>query len=102
MRARAGERVLDPSLGDDVLVEFGRYVRQTRAGARLDGTVTAREREILGLLADGLTMRQVGRRLGISPRTVESHVAKLYRKLEVTSRVQAVAKGAALGLIDLE
>ena len=56
---------------------------------RLAGTVTEREREILALLADGMTMRQVGRRLGISPRTVESHVGKLYRKLGVGSRVQA-------------
>jgi DNA-binding CsgD family transcriptional regulator len=39
--------------------------------------------------------------LGISPRTVETHVAKLYRKLGVRTRVQAVARAATLGLIDL-
>ena len=102
VRARGGERVLDPSLDDQVVREFGRYVRNARESARLAGTVTEREREILALLAEGMTMRQVGRRLGISPRTVESHVGKLYRKLGVGSRVQAVARGAAYGLIDLE
>jgi DNA-binding CsgD family transcriptional regulator len=64
--------------------------------------VTPRERQILQLLAEGLTMRQVARRLEISPRTVETHVAKLYRKLDVRTRVQAIARAASIGLIDLE
>ncbi len=65
------------------------------------GALTPREREILDLLAEGFTMRQIGRRLGISTRTVETHVAKIYRKLSVRSRVQAVSRAAALGLIEL-
>ena len=48
-----------------------------------------------------VTMQQVGTRLGISPRTVETHVAKLYRKLGVRTRVQAVSRAAQLGLIEL-
>ena len=46
-------------------------------------------------------MRQVARRLEISPRTVETHVAKLYRKLDVRTRVQAIGRAASIGLIDL-
>jgi DNA-binding CsgD family transcriptional regulator len=46
-------------------------------------------------------MGSLGRRLGISPRTVESHLSKLYRKLGVRTRVQAVSKAAWLGLIDV-
>jgi DNA-binding CsgD family transcriptional regulator len=46
-------------------------------------------------------MRQMGTRLGISPRTVETHVAKLYRKLEVRTRVQAVSRAVSLGLVEL-
>ena len=53
------------------------------------------------MLAEGLTMQQMATRLGISPRTVETHVAKLYRKLAVRTRVQAVARAASLGLIEL-
>ena len=45
-------------------------------------------------------MQQAAHRLGISPRTVETHVAKLYRKLGVRTRVQAVARAAQLGLIE--
>jgi DNA-binding CsgD family transcriptional regulator len=52
-------------------------------------------------VSQGLTTRQIGGRLGISPRTVETHVSKLYRKLGVRSRVQAVARAAQLGLIEL-
>jgi DNA-binding CsgD family transcriptional regulator len=53
------------------------------------------------MVSDGFTMQQVGTRLGISPRTVETHVAKLYRKLGVRTRVQAVSRAAQLGLIEL-
>ena len=53
------------------------------------------------MISEGYTMQQVGTRLGISPRTVETHVAKLYRKLGVRTRVQAVSKAAQLGLLDL-
>jgi DNA-binding CsgD family transcriptional regulator len=53
------------------------------------------------MVSDGLTVQQIGRRLSISPRTVETHVAKLYRKLGVRTRVQAVSRAASLGLIDL-
>jgi DNA-binding CsgD family transcriptional regulator len=52
------------------------------------------------LVSQGLTMQQAGRRLGISPRTVETHVAKLYRKLGVRTRVQAVGRAVQLGLIE--
>jgi DNA-binding CsgD family transcriptional regulator len=65
-------------------------------------TLTPRELTILQLCAGGLTLRQVGRRLGISYRTVEWHVTKVYRKLEVKTRVQAIAKAASLGLIELD
>jgi DNA-binding CsgD family transcriptional regulator len=63
--------------------------------------MTARERAVLEQLADGHTIRQIGRRLGISPRTVETHVSNIYRKLNSRSRVQAVSRAAALGLIDM-
>jgi DNA-binding CsgD family transcriptional regulator len=53
------------------------------------------------MVSTGSTMQQVARRLEISPRTVETHVAKLYRKLGVRTRVQAVARAAQLGLIEL-
>jgi len=101
LRIARGERVVDGSLERAAVHELGRFARQARESSEVAGTITPRERQILQLLAEGLTMRQVARRLGISPRTVETHVAKLYRKLDVRTRVQAIARAASIGLIDL-
>lgn len=100
-RLVAGERVLDPAVEQAAVIELGRFARQAREGSQVSASLSPREHEILLLLADGMTTQQIGRRLEISPRTVESHVSKLYRKLAVRTRVQAVARAAALGLIDL-
>src|SRR4051812_26257370 len=51
------------------------------AGPVEPGTVTPRERDVLELLGDQLTYEEIGRRLFVSPRTVETHVASLRRKL---------------------
>src|SRR5262245_41142663 len=100
-RVRDGERVIDASLEEAAVLELGRFARQARESSEVVGSLTPREREILELLAEGFTMQQIGRRLSISPRTVETHVAKLYRKLGVRTRVQAIARAAALGVIEL-
>ena len=80
---------------------LGSFARKAREGSEMEASLTPREQEILVMVSDGFTMQQVGRRLGISPRTVETHVAKLYRKLGVRTRVQAVSRAAQLGLIEL-
>lgn len=61
--------------------------------------VTARELETLELLADGLTNKEIARKLGVSPNTVKTHLAKLYDKLEVQRRTQAIQKAKELALI---
>lgn len=100
-RTAAGERLIDPELEQGAVIELGRFARQAREGSETAAMLTQREQEILGHISEGLTMHQIGTRLGISPRTVETHVAKLYRKLGVRTRVQAVRRAATLGLIDL-
>ena len=95
-----GGRAIEPGLEQAALMALGRFARQAREGSEVRAALTSRELEILVLVSQGSTMRQVGRRLGISPRTVETHVSKLYRKLGVRTRVQAVARAAQLGLID--
>ena len=47
-------------------------------------------------------MKQVATRLGLSPRTVDTHIAKLYRKLGVKNRVQAISRATSLRLIDVD
>lgn len=100
-RVATGERVVAPALEEAALSELGRFARQARLNSRLGASLTVRERQILGLLAEGLTMHQIGTRLSISPRTVESHASTVYRKLGVRSRVQAVSRAASIGLIEL-
>jgi DNA-binding NarL/FixJ family response regulator len=96
-----GERLIDPALEQAAVMELGRFAKRAREGSEAATALTPRELEILELMSGGLTMRQIATRLGISPRTVETHAAKLYRKLAVRTRVQAVARAASLGLIEL-
>ncbi len=61
--------------------------------------VSDREYEVLTLLADGQTNKEIARSLDISPNTVKTHVAKLYDKLSVQRRTQAIQKARELALI---
>lgn len=58
-----------------------------------------RERQVLGLLADGLGNKQIAARLGISTNTVKTHLELLFDKLGVSSRTEAVATAARRGLL---
>ena len=100
-RVVAGERVMTPALEKDAMGALGRMARRAREGADVEAGLTPRERQVLELLGGGSTIGQIASRLGISPRTVETHVAKLYRKLGVRTRVQAISRAATLGLVDL-
>ena len=60
------------------------------------GVLTRREREILGLLAEGLSNQEVAERLYISPKTASHHVSNLLAKLGVRNRTEAVAYAAQL------
>ncbi len=58
--------------------------------------LTEREREVLGLIVAGLTNKEIGRALDVSPRTVETHRANLFTKLEAESLAQLIRQYAAL------
>jgi len=64
--------------------------------------LTAREREILTLLAAGLTNVEIAQRFTISARTVETHVARVIAKFGVNSRARAVARAIALGMVTVQ
>jgi len=100
-RVLAGERVMTPAQERDAMGALGRMARRARESADVEAGLTPRERQVLEFLGEGLTIGQIASRLGISPRTVETHVAKLYRKLGVRTRVQAISRAATLGLVDL-
>jgi len=61
--------------------------------------LTPREYEILRLIADGLSNREIGEKLFVSENTVKTHSSRLFDKMNVSRRVQAVQKGRELGLI---
>ncbi len=61
--------------------------------------LTARQTEVLGLLAEGLTYHEIARRLSVSTKTVDHHVAAVRYKLEVTTRADAVNAGRRLGIL---
>ena len=69
-------------------------------GAATNG-LTPREREVLSLLAEGLTQDEIADRLVISPKTVATHIQRILGKLDVRSRARrAVARAYRLGLVD--
>lgn len=98
-RVAAGERVFTPDQERSAVQELGRMARQSRASSAAQASISRRELEILEFVSLGLTVKQVATRLGLSPRTVETHIAKLYRKLGVRNRVQAISRAVSLGLI---
>ena len=69
------------------------------AGKLKELGITQREHEILGLIAEGLSNREIGERLFVSENTVKTHSSRLFAKLGVNRRVQAVLNGRELGLI---
>ncbi|WP_260582670.1 LuxR C-terminal-related transcriptional regulator [Sphingopyxis sp. PET50] len=73
------------------------FVRNDAAIASLG--ISARECEVLEMLAAGHANKVIARRLDISPNTVKTHIARLYEKLEVASRTQAVQKAQALDIL---
>ena len=63
--------------------------------------LTAREMEVIQLMAQGLANKQIALKLGISEHTVKFHLSSLYAKLNISSRTEAVKRGIELGLISL-
>lgn len=101
LRVAAGERVFTPEQERIAVTMLGEMARRTRESSDVRAVLTQRELQILELLSRGVTVKQVATRLGLSPRTVETHISKLYRKLGVRNRVQAVSKATAIGLVEL-
>lgn len=82
--AAAGEMVLSPGIVETVM-------RHTLAGAGAGSVpLTARELDVLRAAARGLGNKQIGLELGMSPRTVQTHLSRVFAKLGVASRTEAV------------
>ena len=86
--ARTGEFYVDPGLSSTIVLDEG------------DRTLSARQREILQMLADGMQTDAVAEQLGLSTETVRTHTKRILAKLEASTRTQAVAIGIRHGLIE--
>jgi DNA-binding NarL/FixJ family response regulator len=84
-----GEAWVDRRIIADVDAELASLRRAAQGEHRLVGRLTGREREVLALMAEGLTNAEIGERLFISPNTVKHEVGSVLEKLEVANRIQA-------------
>lgn len=95
----AGHSVLDPSVTERVVAQLDQPVATLAKG--LD-RVSERELEVLRLAARGQTNREIGHELGISERTVHSHLMNIFAKLGINTRTEAVLIAIRAGWIVLE
>jgi DNA-binding NarL/FixJ family response regulator len=89
-----GETLVQPQLAGRLLSRFGRQGRSMPHEA-----LTARELEVLRLLARGLRNKEIAERLYISERTVNFHLANIYQKLNVSGRTEALSRALQQGLV---
>ena len=94
----AGDALLAPAITRRLIAEFARLrPRQIKPDAL--SALTPRETEILGLVAEGLTNREIASRLVLSDETVKTHVSHVLRKLDLRDRAQAVVVAYESGLV---
>lgn len=98
-RVAAGDAYFSPRLAAFVLQAFSAPVPERDAGDEALQSLTPREREVLHHLARGYPYKRIGARLGISARTVETHVGAVLRKLQLSSRHEVSHWAASRGLI---
>jgi two-component system response regulator NreC len=78
-----------------------RYVSPVLTGRIADEQLTPREREVLRLIALGYTSVEIAEQLGLSPRTIETHRARIHRKLGLVSRAELVRYALQRGMLSL-
>jgi NarL family two-component system response regulator LiaR len=90
----AGESPVDPAVAGRLLAEVAEAAPAPRQ------PLTAREREVLVLIARGLPNKLIARDLGVSEKTVKTHVSNIFGKLGLTDRTQAALYAVRQGLVD--
>lgn len=93
-KVHGGEEVLSPQLAASML-----SVADDSVGN--EDLLSERQTEILQMIADGLSTKQVARELGITQKTVHNHLNAIYRRLDTQSLTHAVLSAVRLGIIDL-
>ncbi len=89
---------LSPNIASSMLAEVGKLDRSRRGE---ESIISAREEEVLQLVADGCSLPEVAEKLYISQKTVKNHLASIYQKLDARDRTQAVLQAVRMGIIHL-
>jgi DNA-binding NarL/FixJ family response regulator len=98
-----GEYFLDTSVSHAVVENLLKVpIKEARIADEGYGTLTPREQEVMRLLAEGLSRRDVAEKLFISPKTVENHRTNIMKKLGLHSTIELIRYAAKLGLIDVD
>jgi two-component system, NarL family, response regulator NreC len=97
---RAGRRYLSPALSERAIEAYAKKAQAAPEDPY--ETLTTREREILQLAAESSSIAEIGARLGISPRTVETHRENLMRKLGLQSQTDLIRYALRRGILPLE
>ena len=97
-----GEHFLDSSISAMVVKKLtGISIKESKHIANDYEKLTNREQEVLGLLAEGFSVKEISEKIFISQKTVENHRASIMRKLHIRTPVEIVRYAAKLGLVDL-
>ena len=94
----AGDSLISPSMTRRLIEEFATRAKPSRPATELD-VLTEREREVLGLVAGGLTNDEIAERLYMSPATARTHVSRTMTKLGARDRTQLVVLAYETGLV---
>jgi ATP/maltotriose-dependent transcriptional regulator MalT len=97
----SADRELRPLIGSLLSRWDDRHAkgRPARSGDAISDTLTARERDLLHWISRGMPNKQIARVLEISPETVKSHMKRIFMKLAVGTRAEAVSQATSLGLL---
>ena len=94
----AGDSLISPSMTRRLIEEFATNAKPSRPAKELD-VLTHREREVLALVAGGLTNDEIGQRLYLSPATARTHVSRIMTKLAARDRTQLAVLAYETGLV---
>ncbi|MGY4817380.1 response regulator [Pseudomonas chlororaphis subsp. piscium] len=97
-RVAQGEEALNSTVSARLLRRMAERNAGGSGGAQVVA-LTARERQVLGLVAGGFSNREIGEKLGITTGTAKAHVERVIGKLGAADRTQAAVRGIALGLV---
>jgi DNA-binding NarL/FixJ family response regulator len=98
-----GEAIFSPGIAERLMHYFATPPSAVNSSARPAGSpafpdLTDREREVLALIAQGLTNSAIAERLVLSPKTVRNYITEIFSKLQVADRAQAIIRARNVGL----